>query len=73
MSPGDFRPSLEHDLLEKELSQKNRIIQELKAQIEFLLRRNEKLKHDKEVYDEVIDYILQGADTIVKAAEEGLK
>jgi len=71
-SPSDFRQAFEHRLaeLEDELSQKNRIIEKQTAQIAILNSANEKLKRDKEVYDEVIDYIVKGAEKIIEATEE---
>lgn len=65
---------LEHRLaeLEDELSQKTRIIEKLTAQIAILNSANEKLKLDKEVCDEIIAYIVKGAETIIEAWEKRL-
>lgn len=70
-SSRDSRSEYEYRLVElqNELSQKNRTIDRLKSQIAILSSRNRKLKHDKEVYDEVIEYILKGAETIIESLE----
>jgi chromosome segregation ATPase len=59
--------------LQTELVRKNHTIEELRLQINVLKSANQKLEYDKEVTNQVIDYIIEGAQTIVLALPRGIQ